>query len=297
MSYVKFTRTFRCFLGLIGVPKTEAQELKYNYIRRFLPTLGEVLRVDTTEAQSLSNWIEIADGRDRREARSSHPTSRHYAGDKLTSSGLVKAMCVEALCQAVPCSIRDCKESLVSLTWSDVRMALPDLDQAWKQALHGLKKFSTHTSDPFLKGKVVTEAVPANREKPNDYHVIDPFCLFDKIDAAEVVVPCADLAAPTAPQPSTDVQFEPPRKDIQGFYTIMPAGKHVPKDGHRRNSEKADIILAEITDSSFIPYCQSNPFQNECVKMLDTDFSGAAWCQRCVKRWKGQNCATMQSQF
>ena len=94
----------------------------------------------------------------------------------------------------------------------------------------------------------------------------DPFCLFDTIDAAEVVVPCADFATPTAPQPSTDVQFEPPRKVIQGFYTIMPAGKHVPRDGHRRNSKKAHIILAEITDSSFIPCCQSNPFQNECVK-------------------------------
>ena len=58
MSYVKFMRTFRCFLEFIGVPKTEAQGVKYNYIRRFLPTLGEVLRVDTTEAQSLSNWIE-----------------------------------------------------------------------------------------------------------------------------------------------------------------------------------------------------------------------------------------------
>ena len=86
--------------------------------------------MDTTEAQSHSNWIEIADGRDRQEARASHPTSKHYAGDKLSSSGLVKAMCVQALCQAVPCGIRDCKESLISLTWSDVRMALPDLDHA-----------------------------------------------------------------------------------------------------------------------------------------------------------------------
>ena len=96
MSCGKFMRTFRSFLELIGVPKKVAQGVKYNYIRRFLPTLGEVLRVDTTEAQSLSNWIEIAQGRDRREARANHPTSRHYAGDKLTSSGLVKAMCVEA---------------------------------------------------------------------------------------------------------------------------------------------------------------------------------------------------------
>ena len=173
-------------------------------------------------------------------------------------------------------------------------MVLPDLDQAWQQALHGLKELSTRTSDLFLESKVVTEAVPANREKSNDHHVADLVCLFDTIDAAEVVVPCADLATPTAPQPSTDVQFEPPKEEIQGFYTIMLAGKHVPKDGHRRNNKKAHIILAEIIDL-FIPYCQSNPFQNKCGEMLDTDFSGAAWCQRCVQRWKGQNCATMQS--
>ena len=163
MSCGKFMRTLRSFLELIGVPKKVAQGVKYNYIRRFLPTLGEVLRVDTTEAQSLSNWIEIAQGRDRREARANHPTSRHYAGDKLTSSGLVKAMCVEALCQAVLCGKRDCKESLLSITWFDVRVALPDLDQAWQRALHGLEELSTHTSNHFPTDKVVVEAEPSNR--------------------------------------------------------------------------------------------------------------------------------------
>ena len=136
----------------------------------------------------------------------------------------------------------------------------------------------------FRKAKLSRKLYRLNREKAYDHHVTDPFCLFDKIDAAEVVVPCADLAAPTAPQPSTDVQFEPPRTEIQVFYTIMPQVHMFRKDGHRRNSKKAHIILAKSTDSSFIPYCQSNPFQNECVKMLDTDFSGAAWCQRRVKR-------------
>ena len=73
MSEGKFMRIFRSFLELIGVPRKVAQGVKYNYIRRFLPTLGEVLRVDTTEAQSLSNWIKIAKGRDRREAFANHP--------------------------------------------------------------------------------------------------------------------------------------------------------------------------------------------------------------------------------
>ena len=116
MSEGKFMRTFRSFFELFGVTRKVAQGVKYNYIRRFLPTFGEVLRVDTTEAQSLSTWIEIVKGRDRREAQANHPTSTHYVGDKLTSSGLVKSMCVEAFCQAVPCGTRDCKESLISTT-------------------------------------------------------------------------------------------------------------------------------------------------------------------------------------
>ena len=197
MSYGKFMRTSRSFLELIGVPKKEAQSVKYNYIRRFLPTLGEVLRVDTTEAQSLSNWIEIAHGRDRGEARASHPTSRHYAGDKLTSSGLVKAMCVGALCQVVPCDKRDCRQSFLSITWFDVRVALPDLDLAWQRALYGLKDFSTHTSDHFPKGKVVAETVPSHRVTSTASHAADPSHLFDMTDAPEVVVHRGDLNSST----------------------------------------------------------------------------------------------------
>ena len=56
MSCGKFMRTFRSFLELIGVPKKVAQGVKYGYIRRFLPTLGEVLRVGhhrSTVAQQL----------------------------------------------------------------------------------------------------------------------------------------------------------------------------------------------------------------------------------------------------
>ena len=256
-------------------------------------TPGEVLRVDTAEAQSLSNWIDIVDGRDRRGACASHPTSTHYVGDKLTSSGLVKTMCVDALCQAVPCGIRDCKESLISVTWSDVRMALLNLDHDWQQALHGLKELSTHTSDFVLKGKVVTEAVPANREKSNDHHVTDPFAF----SARSMPPRCGPLCRSRYTHCTSTINRCPVRATegkIQGFHTIywqvnmfrkavlaVPARRHT-----------SYWLRLQVLPSSHIA---SNPFQNACVEMLDTDFSGAAWCQRCIKGWKGQNCATMQS--
>ena len=163
MSCGKFMRTFKSFLELIGVPKKVAQGVKYNYIRRFL-TLGEVLRVDTTEAQSLSNWIEIAQGRDRREARANHPTSGHYAGDKLTSSGLVK-----------PCVLRHFvrRYRAVNVTAENFLCLSRGLMYGWlfwtliklgnERCM--VCKSCVHTNNLFPKDKVVVEAEPSNREK------------------------------------------------------------------------------------------------------------------------------------
>ena len=111
-------------------------------------------------------------------------------------------MCIEALCQAVPHGSRDCKASLMSITWYDVRVALPDLDQAWQQVLHGPKESSTHTGEevsPNILPIAVTiadavEAELPNREQSSEHHAADRFCLFDTIDAAEIVVPRADPA-------------------------------------------------------------------------------------------------------
>ena len=35
--------------------------------------------------------------------------------------------------------------------WHDVHMALPDLDQAWQQAMHGPKESSTHTGEEYRR--------------------------------------------------------------------------------------------------------------------------------------------------
>ena len=53
MSYVQFMCTSGVsFDSLAWRPKDRGTRCQVQYIRRFLPTLGEVLRVDTTEAQS-----------------------------------------------------------------------------------------------------------------------------------------------------------------------------------------------------------------------------------------------------
>ena len=106
-------------------------------------------------------------------------------------------------------------------------MALPDLDQAWQHALHGLKELSAHKSDPSPKGKVVAETVPSHSVTSTVSHMADPFHLFDMTDAPEVVVHRGELNSSTVPQSSADDQFRPLKEGIQGFYTIMPGGKQI----------------------------------------------------------------------
>ena len=153
-------------------------------------------------------------------------------------------MCVEALCQAVPCDRRDCKEPLISFTWYDLRVALPDLDQAWQRALHGLKEWNTHTRvKDFSTDEVAVEAELSNREQSFAYHAADLFGFFGTVDANEVAVPYVDSVTAITPQPPTEVQFQPLKENLQGFYTIVPTSNHFPKDGHRRNSKKAHFFL------------------------------------------------------
>ena len=89
---------------------------------------------------------------------------------KLTSSSLVKAMCVEASCQAVQCGKRDCKEFLLSIMWFDVRVAFLDLEM-------------------FKHTKITFEVNCFPRDRS--------FSPFDMIDTAEVVFARADFATST----------------------------------------------------------------------------------------------------
>ena len=55
MSGNRFINIVQSLAMKAGLPKEEASKLSYNSLRKFLPTLGEVLDFDDSEMQSLSN--------------------------------------------------------------------------------------------------------------------------------------------------------------------------------------------------------------------------------------------------
>eukprot|EP00435_Cladocopium_sp_Y103_P019584 s1435_g4.t1 len=81
------------FLEQIGVPHDQATTAGFNRFRRFMPTLGNTLRLDPPEMQAIGSWVEIpASGgpQPTTKSRAVWLMSRHYAGGQADRSAAVK---------------------------------------------------------------------------------------------------------------------------------------------------------------------------------------------------------------
>ena len=172
MQQPKFLELLRGVLLDAGYGETGAQRASYNTLRRFLPSLGEVLGFDDKEAQSISNWAEIAKGVRLHEARASHPMARHYAGDKHATACVNKHKAVIAL-HAASASLPDFPGRCApwrpgAVTWDHVRAARPSIADAEGLAAGGPPWAAPGGSSARLDAAAPTslpvQAVPATPE-------------------------------------------------------------------------------------------------------------------------------------
>ena len=123
----KFLELMRGVLLQAGVPLQEASEASYNTLRRFLPSVAEVLGFDDPELQSLSNWAEIPKGKEASGRKAVAATHRIYAGDKWTTAGYNRQRVVVALSSARKAlAAASADGSVASLDWSNLRAFIPD---------------------------------------------------------------------------------------------------------------------------------------------------------------------------
>ena len=93
MSRQRFLEILRGALHQIGVPIEEATTATFNKLRRFMPTLANVLRLDAPELQAVGSWIEIPAAGGPSPTTKSRATwimGRHYAGGQTERSAAVK---------------------------------------------------------------------------------------------------------------------------------------------------------------------------------------------------------------
>ena len=94
MSRGRFLELMRGTLMDIGVDPAQAQVAGFNRLRRFLPTLGQICRLDPQDQQSLGSWVEVPSAggpTPQRKSRATWSMGVHYAGQKVVHSGLLKA--------------------------------------------------------------------------------------------------------------------------------------------------------------------------------------------------------------
>lgn len=83
MARSRFLELLRGTLLETGVEAGESVTAGYNRLRRFMPTLGNCLRLDKDSLQAIGSWVEIPAGggpQPTRKERAGHDMSLHYAG-------------------------------------------------------------------------------------------------------------------------------------------------------------------------------------------------------------------------
>ena len=98
MSRARFLELFRGALFQVGVELSNAQTAGFNKLRRFLPTIANILELPDLDLQAVGNWTEIPAGGGRdpaaRKGRAVLHMGVHYAGSRVLRSLQVKQHCV-----------------------------------------------------------------------------------------------------------------------------------------------------------------------------------------------------------
>ena len=101
MSRARFLEVMRGALVQVGVDFAQAQAATFNKLRRFMPTMANVMELPDLDLQSIGNWTELPAGGGRdpsaRKPRGVLPMGVHYAGSKVLRSLQVKQRCVDRL--------------------------------------------------------------------------------------------------------------------------------------------------------------------------------------------------------
>lgn len=101
MSRARFLELLRGALCQVGVDFPQAQAATFNRLRRFVPTMANVMELPDLDLQAVGNWCELPSGGGRdpasKKPKGATPMGVHYAGSRVSRSLQVKRRCVDRL--------------------------------------------------------------------------------------------------------------------------------------------------------------------------------------------------------
>jgi len=273
MTRARFLELFRGSLVTMGVEFRAAQSATYNRLRRFLPTIANVLGLDVPDLQAIGNWVEVAQGGfqdpQTRKARASIPMGVHYSAEKVLRSVQVKQRCVDRLLH-----LWKVKQPSLALTAEGL---LPRDSWMWEEVM------MAHATTPPTAGgldDVVFEAIPVENETilPVETAELEPL---------EEEIPEDEASAKESENSSSDTSSSASDLTVDGadVVGICPDPTAVGECPWIKQSTKLHILREECEGVS-VPWCRDRPFAQD-PKARGAGFVSAsqgAFCQRCLSR-------------
>ena len=275
MARSRFLELLRGTLLETGVEAGESVTAGYNRLRRFMPTLGNCLRLDKDSMQAIGSWVEIPAGggpQPTRKERAGHDMSLHYAGQKVHRSAHPQAL-LQGLSKETS-RAGYVRQGTVGPGCMDVA--------------------GVHGGDPF---EIDPEEVVAD-EDLGCIEVEDG--ALDGIEEPEL--PLEDCAPPSPVASNSDDDSSSSASDVSAdpmdLVGVLPEQDTDISLQWFQQGAKVHVVRLIPDEGPKIPWCRDRPFPQDPAKVGEgfSTVLRAQLCQRCLARMPRATYAALAEQ-
>ena len=268
MSRGRFLEIFRGALVQCGLDTHSARGATFNRLRRFMPTLCNVVELPDVDAQAVGNWSEVPQGGGLPVARSraTMPMGRHYSGHKVLRSAVVKVRLLDRFFE-----LWQLHRPQVTLTSDGL---LPVDSWTWKdfQALHQQTPWAA--DEPALNAAITDAAEP---DKPEE----EPAAV-----AATEPEPAGEPEA--GPSDSVDTSSSASDNSAEADYLrgIWPDPTAAADLQWFKQGTRTHVVSDTTEGGRLVPYCRDAPFVQDPSRRGEGFLQGSmdSVCRRCLGR-------------
>ena len=286
MARSRFLELLRGTLLETGVEAGESVTAGYNRLRRFMPTLGNCLRLDKDSLQAIGSWVEIPAGggpQPTRKERAVQDMSLHYAGQKVHRSAQVKGCILKRFFKVF-------RRKQAELAMSDKGLLVRDA-WTWPEFLAVNEHF---VGDPF---EIDPEEVVAD-EDLGCIEVEDG--ALDGIEVPEL--PLEDCAPPSPVTSNSDDDSSSSASDVSAdpmdLVGVLPEQDTDISLQWFQQGAKVHVVRLVPDEGPKIPWCRDRPFPQDPAKVGEgfSTVLRAQLCQRCLARMPRATYAALAEQ-
>ena len=267
MSRGRFLEIFRGALMQCGLDTHSARGATFNRLRRFMPTLCNVLELPDVDAQAVGNWSEVPQGGGLTAPRNkaSTPMGRHYAGHKVMRSAVVKVRLLDRFFE-----LWQLQKS--TLTPEGL---LPVDSWTWKELQDLHAKMPWSSDEPALDAAITDAA--ADPDKPAEAVAVASTAEPEPAGEPEAAPGDSCDGSSSASDNSADAD------DLVGIWPDPTAAVSLPwfKQGTRTH------VVSDTTECGrLVPYCRDSPFVQDPAQRGEGFLQSSldSMCKRCLGR-------------